>query len=567
MRLKFWQWTIAGVAIGFVLGYLHANGDFVPRDPAARVDLVFFAKQVHAPPMADGELHVSDVILYPIEDGIQLVTFESAETDSNSAPVVKFRFFYSDRTNIAERLTQLGVPFRRAWWVAPGWGYALWGGGSAVIVGVVWPLILWMVRRAGYGPPLAQVGYDLNRFAAEPEVSKAVAMPTEAENEKLREIERSLEAALTGAGVAAAETSSGGTTGGAPAVVKRLEGGPLDAAVLRKEEEDKHYEGEYYPVAHPPEKKGGGFTIVELLVVIAIIGALVAILLPVLARARSAGYQIQCAANLRSIGQGLAIYLNQNDNTYPASYLYVGETIVNGVEQPSSSDAGYIHWSSYLYGAMGLSSTVFECPAMDHGGIPPDHTATANLDPGQASNPPGIVDQQAPRLAYTLNEAICPRNKFVLGFQGCVRTYSYVKSSQISNSSGTILATEWAQNGGRSDNGDGTFEVYSHRPVNGYFAANGGSLEFEALQPGAGFRRATAADLDPDPDTLMYNNSLSLDWVGRNHGQRAGYIDRRLSNFLYVDGHVETKSVYDTLSPFQWGSAFWSLNPREDMGK
>ena len=33
------------------------------------------------------------------------------------------------------------------------------------------------------------------------------------------------------------------------------------------------------------------------------------------------------------------------------------------------------------------------------------------------------------------------------------------------------------------------------------------------------------------------------------------------TNFLYVDGHVETKHVFETLSPFQWGERFYSLNP------
>jgi prepilin-type processing-associated H-X9-DG protein len=153
----------------------------------------------------------------------------------------------------------------------------------------------------------------------------------------------------------------------------------------------------------------------------------------------------------------------------------------------------------------------------------------------------------------------------VLGFQGAVRTYQYVKASQISNSSQTILATEWAPNAMRFNyDGGSTFQVWSHRPISGFVASNG-SLDFYGLAPEAGFRRATAADLDPDPDTLTSPPPVCLDYVGRNHGQRIGYPDRRLSNFLYVDGHVETKTVYDTLNPFQWGSEFWSLNPHNDL--
>ena len=46
-----------------------------------------------------------------------------------------------------------------------------------------------------------------------------------------------------------------------------------------------------------------------------------------------------------------------------------------------------------------------------------------------------------------------------------------------------------------------------------------------------------------------------LDWVGRNHGR--GPIDKRRTNFLYVDGHVENKLVEETCRPFQWGRQFY----------
>ncbi len=57
---------------------------------------------------------------------------------------------------------------------------------------------------------------------------------------------------------------------------------------------------------------------------------------------------------------------------------------------------------------------------------------------------------------------------------------------------------------------------------------------------------------------------------GRNHGKKffdgQGY-DSRKTNFLFVDGHVETKHVKETLETFQWGDEFYSLTPGGDVAQ
>lgn len=55
------------------------------------------------------------------------------------------------------------------------------------------------------------------------------------------------------------------------------------------------------------------FTLIELLVVMSIITMLMAILLPCLGYARERGKRLVCLANLRSIGQGIYVYANDNE--------------------------------------------------------------------------------------------------------------------------------------------------------------------------------------------------------------------------------------------------------------
>lgn len=60
-----------------------------------------------------------------------------------------------------------------------------------------------------------------------------------------------------------------------------------------------------------------GFTLVELLVVVGIISILIAILLPVLAKAQSLAREKTCSSNLRQIGQALFIYANDHKGFFP----------------------------------------------------------------------------------------------------------------------------------------------------------------------------------------------------------------------------------------------------------
>ncbi len=139
-------------------------------------------------------------------------------------------------------------------------------------------------------------------------------------------------------------------------------------------------------------KRHNAFTLIELLVVIAIIAILAAILFPVFAQAREQARKTACLSNLKQVGLGVGMYIQDYDEKFPRAWGSCATTWHIAIEPyvKTGMDRGEDTWSR-------RGGAFWHCPS-DGKGNNVSYTGNALLL-GVDNCPGGWFNEEAATLA------------------------------------------------------------------------------------------------------------------------------------------------------------------------
>ncbi len=299
------------------------------------------------------------------------------------------------------------------------------------------------------------------------------------------------------------------------------------------------------PFSHGERTRRRAFTLIELLVVIAIIAILAALLLPVLAAAKSKAIRLQCMSGMRQLGTGINLYTGDHNDMFPPAAFGVGAT---------TSSSYQLAWDTYINRYIGGKISDAELLALD-GLLGINQTPKLEHCPGdQGTRLIFGTSIPAEWGARSYAMVACPEVRGVPTTSG--------SSSYALPETSLGVGVWWQNPGGKPDfearsyktsavrDATGSFLLVEQVSVNN-FAGNvwGGS----SLGPSGAGAASECYQSNPNADQ-QGNQGRDL---YRRHGLRF--------NYLFHDYHVETLKMTDTFGSgvIRLPKGMWTIKPND----
>ncbi len=280
----------------------------------------------------------------------------------------------------------------------------------------------------------------------------------------------------------------------------------------------------------PQPTHSKGFTLIELLVVIAVVIALVGILMPALSKARRQARTTVCQSRLRNLGQGLAIYANEND-----------DLLVPG-RMPKIDNE---HWQIPIAGGVKYRPTFLAMMAAQIGMVPFD-------DPQPTKSSIDTYDQPGDRQNYASEIFVCPETRNWTDERNGSYGYNYqfLGNARLRDGGGTESYKNWPvlYSGVKSPSGcvavadcTGTAAAFRRVERTGYednLPNNSSSGRTVTAMGNEGF------NLDP-PRVDPQNGEIAVHGGDDGIAARTAVDERHGSagSVLWVDGHVSPETL------------------------